>query len=85
MLQDAISKMDPTVSNHTPKPTWSGNVSPPPPPALLTTLLLAVSLLASQKSQGGFVTECLAPKTAWPHAPCCLTFIEQLLCAQHLD
>lgn len=85
MLQDAISKMDPTVSNHIPKPTWSGNVSPPPPPALLTTLLLAVSLLASQKSQGGFVTLWLAHKTARLHAPCCLTFIEQLLCAQHLD
>lgn len=28
MLQDAISKMDPTVSNHTPKPTWSGSVFP---------------------------------------------------------
>lgn len=29
MLQDAISKMDPTVSNHTPKPTGTGSVSPP--------------------------------------------------------
>lgn len=54
MLQDAISKMDPTVSNHTPKPTWSGSVSPPPPPALLTTLLLALPLLGFSKEPGRF-------------------------------
>lgn len=53
MLQDAISKMDPTVSNHTPKPTGTGSVSPPPP-APLTTLLLAVPLLGFSKEPGRF-------------------------------